>query len=68
MRKGEKGDITKFTKPFWQTVVAYGGADPKLVRDYDILTDRKKGLSYSQLSIKYNIARVNIIEICKAIK
>lgn len=68
MIRGEKGDITKFSKDFWRTVVAYGGGDEKLLRNHNILNDRKDGLSYSQLAIKYRLSRVQIITICKDLK
>lgn len=64
MKKGEKGDLTKFSKTFWETCVAYGGSDEHVLRDYDILKDRKNGLSYEQLSIKHGLSRMQIIRIC----
>lgn len=68
MKKGEKGDITKFSKDFWRTAVGYGGSDESVLRNYDIMKDHKNGLSYSQLSIKYGLSRRGIINICKDIK
>lgn len=64
MKRGEKGDITKFTRDFWNTVVAYNGADETIIRDYDIKKDHDAGLSYSQLAIKYKIHRTTVIRIC----
>lgn len=57
--------ITKFTRAFWETVVAYKGNQPSVLRDYDVLKDHEKGMSYSQLAIKYKIDRSTAIEICK---
>lgn len=68
MKKGEKGDLTKFSKPFWQTVVAYGGGNGNEPRNHDILQSRKAGLTYEQLAIKFKLSRMQIIRICSALK
>lgn len=59
-----KGDTTKFTKDFWQTVVAYGGNDPEVVRNYDIKKGHKEGLSFQQLANKFGLSKRQIIRIC----
>jgi Mor family transcriptional regulator len=64
MKKGERGDLTKFSKGFWEMAVAYGGSNENVLRDYDILQERKRGLTYEQLAIKFNLSRVHIIRIC----
>jgi len=60
-----KKDITNHSKDFWKAIVAYGVADEKVLRNYDIITDHKRGLSYSQLAIKYKLSRDRVIDICK---
>jgi len=64
MKKGESGAITKFTKEFWKTVVAYGGADETIIRNYDILKDRKGGLTHQQIATKHGISKRQVIRIC----
>lgn len=64
MRKGERGDLTKFSKEFWETCVAYGGSDVNVLRDYDILKARKEGKSYSQIAIKFGLSKMQVMRIC----
>jgi Mor family transcriptional regulator len=59
-----KKDITKFSRDFCKTVVAYGMADETLVRNHDIISDRKRGMTINQLAIKYHVHRTTIIRIC----
>lgn len=55
--------LTKFTKSFWETAVAYGGSDPIVLRDYDVLKDRARGLTCGQLAIKYDISCTMVMKI-----
>lgn len=55
--------LTKFTRSFWETAVAYGGSKPNVLRDYDIIKDRDRGLSCGQLAIKYDITCVQVMRI-----
>lgn len=55
--------LLRFSRSHWETAVAYEGSDPLVVRDYDILKDREKGLSCGQLAIKYGITCQAIMKI-----
>jgi Mor family transcriptional regulator len=57
--------ILKFSRSFWETALAYKGAKPNVLRDYDLLKDRQKGLTCGQLAIKYNISCTRVMEIIK---
>lgn len=60
--------LTKFSRAFWETAVAYKGSPPTVLRDYDILKDHERGMSYSQLAIRYKINRATAINICNRYK
>ena len=60
--------ITKFSRSFWETVVAYKGNQPNVLRDYDILKCHEKGMSYEQIAIRYKITRRTAIDICNRYK
>ena len=55
--------LTKFTRDFWATAVAYGGSNPIVLRDYDILKDRERGLSCGQIAIKYSISCTMVMKV-----
>jgi Mor family transcriptional regulator len=55
--------ITKYSKDLISTLVKEKIAKPQSLRNYDIITDRQKGLSLGQLSIKYQLTRMQIIRI-----
>lgn len=57
--------ITKYSRGFIENMVKDKVAQPETLRNYDIITDHKRGLSYSQLAIKYNLSRMQIIRILK---
>jgi len=59
--------ITNFSKDFWRTVAECKGspAEPEILRNYDLVSDRKKGLTCGQLAIKYNITCTQIMRILK---
>lgn len=57
-------DITKFSRDFWKTAVAYGGSDECVLRHYDVLTERKRGLTYEQIAIKFGLSKRQVIRIC----
>lgn len=59
-----KKDITKFSRDFCKTVVAYGMADDNLVRNHDIISDRKKGMTLNQIAIKHGVSRSTVIRVC----
>lgn len=61
--KGE--NITKFSRSFWETAVAYKGSKPSVLRDYDLLKDRERGLTCGQLAIKYSITCTAVMDIIK---
>jgi len=42
---------------------ACGGAKDNVLRNYDILTDHKKGKTIGQLAIKYGLSRMQIFRI-----
>lgn len=53
--------ITAFSKQFWKTVVECKGVGNKnVLRDYDIIKDREKGMTLGQLSIKYGLSEKQI--------
>ncbi len=55
--------LTKFSRSFWETAVAYEGSDPIVLRNYDVLKDRERGLTYGQLAIKYSISQTMVMKI-----
>lgn len=56
--------ITKFSRTFVENMVRDKIAPENKLRDYDILKDHEeKKLSYSQLAIKYQMARRDVIRI-----
>lgn len=57
--------ITGFTKEFWKTVAECKGSpvSPTILRDYEIVQDRKRGLSCGQLAIKYGISCTMVMKI-----
>lgn len=57
--------LLKFTRNFWETAVKYKGSKPEVLRDYDILQDRKSGKTLTQCAIKHNVTRRTVIEIQK---
>lgn len=57
--------ITKYSKTFIENMVKDKVAQPKTLRDYDILKDRERGLTIGQLCIKYNLSKPTIISIIK---
>lgn len=57
--------ITKYSKTFIENMVKEKIADPKVLRDYDIIKDRDRGLTIGQLVIKYSLSKQSIISILK---
>ena len=57
--------IEKYSKEFIKNMVRDKVASPKILRDYDIITDRNRGLTIGQLSIKYNLSKPTIYSILK---
>lgn len=55
--------ITKYPKELIQTMVKEKIAKSQAIRNYDIITDRNRGLSLGQLAIKYNLTRMQITRI-----
>jgi len=55
--------ITKYPKELIQSMVKEKIAKPQSLRNYDIVTDRQRGLSLGQLAIKYDLTRMQIIRI-----
>jgi len=55
--------LTKFTRSFWETAVAYEGSDPNILRDYDILKLRERGKSCGEIAIRYNITCQAVMKI-----
>ena len=47
---------------------ACGGSDPLVLRNYDILSDRKQGKTIGQISIKYGISRQQVFNILNKYK
>jgi len=57
--------ITKYSKTFIENMVKDKVAEPKILRDYDIMKDRDRGLTIGQLCIKYSLSKPTIISILK---
>jgi len=57
--------ITKYSKTFIENMVRDKVAEPKILRDYDILKDRDRGLTIGQLCIKYQLSKPTIFAILK---
>lgn len=55
--------ITKYPKDFISNLVKEKIAKPNSLRNYDIVSDRQRGLSLGQLAIKYDLTRMQIIRI-----
>lgn len=55
--------ITKYSKDLISNLVKEKIAKPTSLRNYDIVSDRQRGLSLGQLAIKYNLTRMQIIRI-----
>lgn len=55
--------ITKFSKQFIQNMVNEKVAEPRILRNYDIIVDRNRGLSVGQLCIKYAMSKSQILRI-----
>lgn len=55
--------ITSFSRKFWETVVEARGNKKNVLRDYDLIADRKRGLTCGQLAIKYEITCMQVTRI-----
>jgi Mor family transcriptional regulator len=55
--------LTKYPKDFISNLVKEKIAKPNSIRNYDIVSDRQRGLSLGQLAIKYELTRMQIIRI-----
>lgn len=55
--------IEKLSRGYWEIAVKHKGCDPIILRDYDIIKDRERGLTLGQLAIKYNMTKMNVIKI-----
>ncbi len=60
--------LTSFSKGFWQSAVQCKGADPLVLRDYDLLKDREGGKTLGQLEVKYKISRQQVCNILNKYK
>jgi hypothetical protein len=64
-----KFHITEFSKGFIEMMAKKKVANDKnITRDYDILKDKERGLSLSQLAIKYSLSRQSIKDIASKYK
>lgn len=52
--------LTSFSKEFWKTAVECKATKKNLLRDYDIISDRERGLTIGQLAIKYKLSEKQI--------
>jgi len=57
--------IEKYSKEFIKNMVRDKVASPKILRDYDIITDRNRGLTIGQLCIKYSLTKPTILDILR---
>lgn len=55
--------ITRFSKDFVKTCVAYKIAKVSIVRDYEIMEEHEKGLSFQQIATKFGLTRMQICNI-----
>lgn len=60
--------LLKFSRSYWEMAKACGGSDPLVLRNYDILSDRKQGKTIGQISIKYGISRQQVFNILNKYK
>jgi len=52
--------LLKFSRSYWEMAVACGGSKENILRDYDILKERKAGKTIGQLSIKHGLSEKQI--------
>ncbi len=57
--------LLKFSRSYWEMVVAYGGNKENVLRDYDIQKDRDAGKTIGQLAIKYGLSEMQISRIIR---
>lgn len=55
--------LTKFSRSFWETAVAYGGSKEIVLRDYDVLKEYQNGKTCGQIAIKFNISCTMVMKI-----
>lgn len=55
--------LTKFSRSFWETAVAYGGSKPSVLRDYDILKMHQNGKTCGEIAMKYDISCTAVMKI-----
>ena len=60
--------LTSFSKGFWQSAVECKGANPNILRDYDIVKAREDGKTLGQIAIKYGLSEKRICEIVNKYK
>lgn len=54
---------TSFSRIFIQTVIEHRIADPSKLRDYDILSDHKTGMSMQQIANKHGLSKRSVLNI-----
>lgn len=57
-----------FSRGYWELAVQCKGSKETVLRDYDLLKDRKNGKSIGQLEIKYGISRQAVYDIINKYK
>ena len=55
--------ITKFSRKFWETAVAYKGSKPSILKSYDIMKMVEAGKSLQQIAIKTGVTKQAISKI-----
>lgn len=60
--------VTKFTRAFVNTCIEYKINRINTIRDYDIVADRDRGLSYEQIAIKHGITKQAVAQIIKKLQ
>lgn len=60
--------LLKFSRSYWEMAVACGGGKDNVLRNYDILQDRRKGRTIGQIAIKYDLSERQVINIINEYK
>ena len=55
--------ITKYSKEFIKNMIKDGIASPKVLRDYEVIKDRERGLTIGQIAIRHQLHRTTVMDI-----
>lgn len=60
--------LTGFSRGYWEISVQCNASKEIVLRDYDLLKDRERGMSIGQLEIRYNLSRQQVCNILNKYK